>query len=269
MNVYDSDFAWPAGAKAAALRIIQVLPKSTPRANCPRIGVANGTNARAVVGTVPIEADGSVFFEAPAGKPIYFQALDQRGMAIQSMRSATYVHAGEQLVCRGCHERKHRSPAPCDGLPLALQRAPSKVRRDAEGSNPFNYVRLVQPVLDRNCVGCHNEKRAIVLSGTVEGEFGWTLSYRNLAPKYGFYFHSGKGSIGAGVHGGSRTVPGQFGARASKLLDYLDDRHYGVQLAEADYHRLVLWLDCNSEFYGAYESAPSQSRGELVRPSIE
>lgn len=269
MNVYDSDFTWPAGAKIAALRIIQVLPKTTPRANSPRIGVADGTNARAVLGTVPVEADGSAHFEVPVGMPIYFQALDSRGMAVQSMRSATYVHPGEKLVCRGCHEPKHRTPAPRDTLPLAMQRSPAKIQPDVEGSNPFSYVRLVQPVLDRNCVGCHKDKRAIDLGGTIEGDSGWSHSYQNLALKFGFYFHSANGSINSGVHGGSRTIVGQFGARASKLVDYLDQRHYGVRLPDGDFHRLVLWLDCNSEFYGAYENTQAQSRGQIVRPSLE
>ncbi len=269
MNVYDSDFAWPAGVKIDALRIIQVLPKTTPRANSPRIGTANGTNARCVLGTVPVESDGSARFEAPVGKPIYFQALDSRGMAVQSMRSATYVHPGEQLVCRGCHEPKYRSPPLRDALPLALKRPPSKIRPDVEGSNPFNYVRLVQPVLDRHCVACHQERRAIDLGGAIEAKFGWSRSYQNLAPKFGFYFHSSNGSINSGVHGGSRTTAGQFGARASKLIGYLDQRHYGVRLADEEWHRLVLWLDCNSEFFGAYENTQAQSLGKLVRPALE
>jgi len=71
------------------------------------------------------------------------------------------------------------------------------------------------------------------------------------------------------VHGGSRTVAGQFGARAARLLDYLQPGHYGVLLSEEDLHRLVLWLDCNSEFYGAYENTLAQSRGEVVWPSLE
>jgi len=267
-NVYDSDFSWPAGTKIAALRIIHVLPKTTPRANSPRIGVANGTNARAVLGTVPVEADGSAYFEAPVGKPIYFQALDGRGMAVQSMRSATYVHPGEQMVCRGCHEPKHRAPIPVPDVPLALRRAPSKLRPDAPGSNPFSYVRLVQPVLDRHCVECHQQKKALDLGGAIEGEFGWSRSYRNLAGKYGFYFHSGKGSIGAGVHGGSRTLPGQFGARAARLTEYLGEKHYGVKLSPEERRRITLWLDCNSEFFGSYENTTAQSRGEIVLPTL-
>ena len=72
-----------------------------------------------MLGTVPVEADGSAYFEAPAGKAIYFQALDEQGMAVQSMRSATYVHPGEQLTCQGCHERKHDPPNRSPQLPLA------------------------------------------------------------------------------------------------------------------------------------------------------
>ena len=266
MNVYDSDFAWPEGTQIKALRIIQVFPKTTAPPNKPRIGVANQTNARAVLGTAPVEADGSAHFEAPVGKEIYFQALDERGLAVQSMRSGTYVHPGERLTCQGCHERKHTPPPQSTRVPLAMRRPPSRVQPDVEGSNPFNYPRLVQPVLDRHCVECHRKKKALDLGGALAGSF--TRSYNSLAGKYGFYFHVTNGSIRTGVHGGSRTIPGKFGARASKLLAYLDERHYRVKLPDEDLHRIALWLDCNSEFLGAYENAAAQARGELVAPSL-
>ncbi len=268
-NVYESDFAWPAGAEVARLRIVQVLPKTTAPPNVPRIGIAEQTNARAVLGTVPVERDGSAYFEAPPGKEIYFQALDRRGLAIQSMRSGTYVHPGERLVCQGCHEHKHRTPPPRASAPLAFARAPSSIEPDADGSNPFSFVRLVQPALDRNCAECHREKKALDLSGAIEGPHGWTRSYANLAPEYGFYFHVTNGAILTDVHGGSRTVPGKFGAMASKLLPYLGPAHHGVECSEEDFHRVTLWLDCNSEFFGSYERTDAQSRGEIVLPSLD
>jgi hypothetical protein len=180
------DFVWPEGTTIKSLRIIQALPKTTPPPNRPRIGIANQTNARAVLGTVPVEADGSAYFKAPIGKAIYFQALDERGMATQSMRSATYVHPGEQLTCLGCHEPNHRVPKHTTSRPSALMRPPSKIESDVDGSNPFNYVRLVQPVLERNCVSCHRQKKALDLSGEIEGNNGWIRSYNNLAGKYAF-----------------------------------------------------------------------------------
>jgi len=267
LNVYDSDFAWPEGARIAALRIVQVLPKTTPRVDLPRIGIGKETNARAALGTAPVEADGSAYFEAPVGKLLYFQALDDRGMAVQSMRSGTYVHPGERLVCQGCHERKH-TPPHTGQPPLALRRLPSKIEPEPDGSNPFSYPRLVQPALDRHCVACHREKKALDLSGAVEGPHGWTRSYTNLAGKYGFWFTVGNGTIKAGVHGGSRTVAGKFGARAAPLLQYLDERHYDVKLPPADLRRITLWLDLNSEFYGAYHAAAAQARGEVVPPIL-
>jgi hypothetical protein len=268
MNVYDSDFAWPAGTRIAALRVIQVLPKSTAPPNRPRIGVGNQTNARAVLGTVPVEADGSAHFRVPANKCIYFQALDARGLAVQSMRSATYVQPGVQLSCQGCHEPKRRAPAARRAVPLALRRAPSRIAPEPDGSSPFSYVRLVQPALDRNCVQCHRDNKALDLSGAPD-RGGWTRSYANLAAKYGFYYHVSNGSIRQGVHGGARCVPGGFGAAASKLLGYLDERHYGVKLSPADRRRITLWLDCNSEFFGSYEDTAAQLRGEVVRATLE
>jgi hypothetical protein len=173
------------------------------------------------------------------------------------------------MTCLGCHEQKHRaSNQATAGPPLALLRGPSKIKPDVDGSNPFNFVRLVQPVLDRNCVGCHRAEKAIDLAGVVEGKNGWTRSYNNLAEKYGFYFHVSNGSINTGVHGGSRTIAGRFGAKASGLLKFIDEQHYGVKLSEEDFHRLTLWLDCNSEFYGSYENTLSQAKGEIVYPTL-
>jgi hypothetical protein len=269
MNVYDSDFTWPDRTVITALRVIQVLPKTTPPPNQPRIGVGNQTNARAVLGTVPVEADGSIHFEAPAGKELYFQALDAEGLAVQSMRSGTFLHENERLTCQGCHEPKHQTPRQYPAVPLALRRPPSAIRPDVDGTNPFNFVRLVQPVLDRHCVACHRQEGAVDLSGVVEGKEGWTRSYRNLAGKYGFYFHVSNGSINAGVHGGSRTVPGAFGARASPLLPYLEKEHHGVSLSPEDRYRITVWLDANSEFFGSYENTVAQARGEVVEPTLD
>ncbi|MBM4080991.1 MAG: hypothetical protein FJ278_14900, partial [Planctomycetes bacterium] len=110
MNVYDSDQEWPKGTKITALRIVQIFPKTSPNADQPRIGLGSQAVARGVLGTVPVEEDGSAHFEAPVGVALYFQALDERGLAVQTMRSDTYLHPGERLTCQGCHEPKRSAP---------------------------------------------------------------------------------------------------------------------------------------------------------------
>ena len=279
MNVYDADFEWPKDTKIKSLRIVQLLPKSTAPPNKPRIGVAAQTNARAVLGDVPVEVDGSCYFEAPVGIPIYFQALDARGLAVQSMRSLTYVHPGERLTCLGCHERKLATPKAnkAPKMPLAMKRKPSKIRAEVDGANPFNYPRLVQPVLDKHCIKCHTEnnakkdrkKTAPDLRNTITRNNGWTQSYVSLAGKYGFYFHVTNGSINSGVHGGSRSTAGKFGAIASPLFQMLEKGHHKLKLPPEDLYRLTLWLDSNSEFYGAYYDTQKQAAGKIVLPDLQ
>jgi hypothetical protein len=285
VNVYqsDSDFPMVDGqpVKIKAIRIIQLFAKSTPVPDDPRIGIARQTNARGVLGTVPVEEDGSAFFEAPVGKPIYFQALDEYGRAVQSMRSATYLHPGEQLTCIGCHENK-RSGQPSRNMAtsLAFNRPPSMIRKDVSGSYPLNFVQLVQPVLDNHCVQCHGDKEhpagadlktkhSFDLTGITDAPNGWTRSYQSLAKNYGFYFDSDNGSIKDPIHGGSRTAAGKFGASASALRDFLNENHYGVKLSPEERHRIDLWLDANSVFYGTYENTRIQSLGKDVRPALE
>jgi len=274
MDVYDSLYPFPADTKVEALRIVQVLPKSTSHHHQPQIGYGCETSARAVLGTVPVEEDGSAHFYLPPGKEVFFQALDGRGLAVQSMRSATYVHAGEKLVCAGCHNRReHVSPAAPEQRGLAFLRSPSTIRPEVEGSNPLSYPRMVQPVLEKRCVACHEEKageeRVIDLAAGdwQKDPHHWYASYRNLYP-YAFHF-------GAKFHPGydgwtsARTMPGKFGARASKLVELLDKGHHDVKLSPEEFRRITVWLDCNSDFFGAYEDTMAQSRGEVVEPSLE
>ena len=111
-NVYKTDEfgRLPAAAKIKALRIIQVFPKTTELEDQPRISHFTESLVRASLGTVPVEADGSVYCEAPVGKEIYFQLLDDKGLAVQSMRSGTFVHPDEMLSCVGCHEARNNVP---------------------------------------------------------------------------------------------------------------------------------------------------------------
>jgi hypothetical protein len=285
VNIYQSDFDWPLvdgkPVKITSLRVMQLFAKSTPVPDNPKVGIAEQTNARGVLGTVPVEEDGSVYFEVPAGRPIYFQALDEQGRAVQSMRSATYLHPGEQLTCIGCHENKRLTPqGPITTSATAFKYPPSMLQQDVSGSYPLNFVQLVQPVLDTQCVRCHGDKDSPLMVGKpVKHEFdlrgiadappGWTRSYQNLAKNYGFYFHTTNGSIKDPKHGGSRTTAGQFGAAAAPLRKYLEQEHYGVTLSPEERYRIDLWLDANSVFYGTYDNPRIQSQGKNVLPSLE
>ena len=137
-DVTRSHFPLPAGRPIRSLRIFQVLPKTTPTQNEPRIGHANAEGARMLLGTVPVEADGSAYFRVPARKPLYFQAVDGEGRAVQSMRSVVYLQPGERRSCVGCHERRvlRRRRGRCWPLPASpppscpgrTARAPSAIR---------------------------------------------------------------------------------------------------------------------------------------------
>jgi hypothetical protein len=102
LDVYNGTLPWPEGTQIKSLRVMQLYPKTTYMMDEPLIGIGTESLAHGVVGTVPVEKDGSVSFRLPAGKLVYFQALDEEGLAVQSMRSATYVKPGERLTCHGC-----------------------------------------------------------------------------------------------------------------------------------------------------------------------
>jgi len=264
IDVGRSMMPLPDSRPIRSLRIFQVLPKTeTHVADRPKIGYARAESARMLLGAVPVEADGSAYFRAPARRPLYFQAVDWTGRAVQTMRSVTYLQPGQRRGCVGCHEPVGTSPDRREVM--ALRRPPSAITPGPDGSQPFCYPRLVQPVLDRHCVACHDgtkgtDKSSLVLTGDPAGTF--TRSFESLRPFVRWY------EWGGSTIGNIITRPGQIGADASPLLRTLADPTHSahVQLSTEDRLRIHVWLDGNAPFYGTYseEEQRMQQKGKPV-----
>lgn len=261
-NVTDSwPYAFPTNRPIRALRIFEVIKKTTPNIDSPKVAAGMGALGRWVLGTVPVDADGSAFFEAPAKTPIYFQALDGEGRAVQTMRSLVYLQPGERESCVGCHESRSK-PAEPRPQALALKRAPSVIAPGPDGSRPFSYPRLVQPILDANCVKCHDgtKPKCPSLTGGAEG---WASRSFNVLIRHVAY-------SGWGLPEDNHepiTEPLRFGALASPLLKRLDSGHGGVRLSPSERDRMILWMDSNGAFYGTFD--PELQRKQLNGERIE
>ena len=121
-----------------------------------RVGLDGPWDVRVILGTVPVEDDGSASFTVPAMTPIALQPLDDEGKAVQLMRSWFTCRPGEVLSCVGCHESANTTPE-LQTVKAALRR-PSEIKPWYGTARGFSFNREVQPVLDAYCIGCHNEK---------------------------------------------------------------------------------------------------------------
>ncbi len=260
-NVAESWPALPGGMPITHLRVIQVLLKTTPNADSPRVGAAFAAPGKQVLGTVPVEPDGSALFQVPARTPVLFQALDAHGRAVQTMRSLVYLQPGELQSCTGCHDHRMKAPQP-GAAALALRREASKIKPGPDGSRPFSYPRLVQPVLDRHCVSCHDgkEPKRPILTGEPEGDF--TKSYNALVSRVSFAAWNRPQQNFEPL-----TEPLRFGAAGSPLMKMLDQGHGNVALSPEDEQRLHTWMDANALFYGTFDV--NEQKKQLLGQVIE
>ena len=245
LDVYQGLDAVARGA-IKRLRIVGMPVKQHPTMNYPEIGLTTHDSGRFVLGTVPVEADGSAFFRVPSGVTLFVQALDEEGMAVQTMRSATYLMPGQTQTCVGCHE--HRGTAPPNVSAAAARRAPSRIQPGPEGSWPLDYQALVQPVLDRKCLSCHKP-------GTKGEKFDLTpqRSYQSMVTY-------GKPSLKEVVvdrYRQQRSIAGSCEARTSALVQLLARGHYDVRLDPAERDRLVIWMDTLGQQAGHF--SPQQA----------
>ncbi len=248
LDVYEGLTKTPRGS-IKQLRLVALPPKIQPVMNEPSLGVTREDPGKFVLGTVPVAKDGSAFFRVPAGVGFFVQALDQEGMAVQTMRSATYVQPGQTYSCIGCHEHRHRTPSN-PGRPLATQRQPSRLTPGPEGSWPFDFHILVQPVLDRHCLRCHQPGGEAAASNLTAAK-----AYETLV-SYG-----GPKSLRDQViraHNQGISIEGEAGAKTSVLLDLLRKGHQGVKLGRDDLDRLITWMDVCAQKLGSF--GPDQER---------
>lgn len=227
-----------------------------------------------VIGTVPVQADGSVSFRVPADTALYFQLLDERFMEVRRMRSFVSLQHGETRSCRGCHETQAKTPRADWRSPLALKQPPVEPVAPPWGNQRLlGYEWLIQPILDQHCTRCHGPTRA---DGDLD--LGPSRNADGLLQSFATMF--GRGSDGQSTgqvlvsvadrfSDSSVSQPKQFGSHRSSLVTTLleDPLHLReVQLDEDQWYALVTWIDCNAPYYDRFiNKRPAPAAGKVTR----
>ncbi len=218
------------------------------------------------LGVVPVEPEGSAYFEVPAGKAIYLQALDAEGRCVRSMRTFIQASPGTTRSCIGCHEDKQATYAAKAAVAtLAQQRAPSQLEDESWGTGPMDYASMVQPILDKHCVSCHGGADGIEAGLDLTG--GWTdfftISYENLTSRREVQY---KSTLIAGIDcmNGTALYSAQIlpayghGSSAAPLAKVLIDGDRGHEdgfpaMSRAERDLLLAWIDSNGLFNGTWD----------------
>ena len=238
------------------------------------VGMESSWDVKRVLGTVKVEADGSASFRIPANTPIALQPLDERGRALQLMRSWLVGMPGEAVSCNGCHEDPNSAPPRV--VPLASGRGPSPIEPWYGPARPFSFRNEVLPVLQKHCAGCHNGKerpdgkRIPDLSGTIREpekkdpkaeRFHMTgylrdVSYMALQP------YARRPGSESDYH---MFRPMEYHASTSELIQMLEKGHNNVTLSEEDTSRLVTWIDLNVPHRGSWRPPVWRGRNQHER----
>ena len=199
-----------------------------------------------VLGTVPVEPDGSAYMELPALRSFFFVALDENDDTVKRMQSFLTVMPGETTSCVGCHEHRTQTPENRNIRTLAaLKRKPSKVTPIPGIPDVFEFPRDIQPIFDKHCLDCHdydNYAGEVILTGDRGPMFShsyYTLTYRRE-------FVDGRDNPE------SNLAPRSIGAAASPLMKKLDGQHYDVKLPAAEVKMIRYWIEAGAPYPGTY-----------------
>jgi len=215
------------------------------------IGHGVTSTLKRILGTVPVEPDGSAHFEVPAMRSLYFAALDENDLSVKQMRSFVTLQPGETAGCVGCHESRTQTPSNRRQL-LALTRPADTIEPIDDVPQIMDFPRDVQPILDRHCVRCHGPEQR---DGGVSlvGDRGpvFSLSY------YALFLHwQVKDTGGPPQHGTGRQPgndePYSTYSSASPLMKKIDGSHYDVRLSPQEKKIVRLWIDGGAQYPGTY-----------------
>ncbi len=218
------------------------------------------------LGRVPVEPDGSAYFEVPAGRAIYLQALDSDGRLVQSMRTFVQAAPGTTRSCIGCHEHKFTASRPMDTFSTALHREPSQLEPESWGTGYIDYATRIQPILNRRCVRCHGGEEGI--AGGLDLSGGWTehfnISYENLTNRcrtqLTAYWIAGIDCMnGTALWSSQIFPPRSHGSGAAPLADLLVRGHENQidDLTRTERDLLMAWIDSNGLYYGTWNRTAS------------
>jgi len=245
------------GVKRGSIKKLLVLEDLPKPANyhgggSQPIGHGVTSTLKRILGTVPVEADGSAHFDVPAMRSVYFALLDENDLSVKQMRSFVTLQPGETASCVGCHEERGRTPR-TRGLRLAaLARPPSRIEPIADAPEVFDFPRDVQPILDQHCVKCHSHpkrKGGVVLTGD-RGPV-YSLAYYALRLHWQVKDTSGPPRDGSGRQNGNDPPYTAFSS-ASPLMKKIDGSHNDVKLSPHERRIVRLWIDAGSQYPGTY-----------------
>ncbi len=244
------------------LLILESLPKPVNFSGGPDLVSWLGTfTLERVLGTVPVEADGSAYFELPADRQVFFVALDEKDLSVKRMQSFTTVRPGEVLGCAGCHEERARAPVGNKtSLLQALRRPASKIQSFAPLPDVLDFNRDVQPILNKHCVGCHNYQRRdgkVALSGDLGPE--WSHSFFSL------FAHR---LVADGRNGLGNQPPRTIGSSASRLLQLFDGSHYQAKANAEEWRTLWLWIESGAAYGGTYAALRNEYEQHLAGAAV-
>ncbi|MAG94677.1 MAG: hypothetical protein CMJ48_13160 [Planctomycetaceae bacterium] len=223
-----------------------------------RVGLDGPWDIKRIMGSVPVEADGSVRFRIPANTPISVQPLDDEGQALQLMRSWFVGMPGEQVSCVGCHERQDRAPG--NRSTDALARSVSEIAPWYGRERGFSFKREVQPVLDQHCVGCHNGQPSP--DGTALADLRAHPPVRAGSPSAGYnngslfspsYLELRRFVRAPTIESDMHLLPPMdFHADTTRLMQMLRKGHHAVELDHEAWDRLVTWIDLHAPAHGTW-----------------
>ena len=225
------------------------------------VSAALAFSVKNVLGVVPVEADGSAYFEVPAGRAIYLQALDDDGLLVRSMRTFVQAAPGTTRSCIGCHETKFAAPGHRT-IRVGLERRPKIPRPESWGSGYVDYPGMVQPILDRRCVRCHGGEDGIAAG--LDLSSGWTehfnISYENLVTRRRSQVTAdliaGIDCMNGTATWSARILPPRaHGSGAAPLARIVVSGHKerigGLTRPERDL--LLAWIDTNGLYHGTWD----------------
>ncbi|MBT3198892.1 MAG: hypothetical protein HN350_03155 [Phycisphaerales bacterium] len=232
------------------LMIIETLPKPVNfSGGWEPISMGGSFTLQRILGTVPVESDGSANFELPALRSIFFVALDKNDLSVKRMQSFMTLQPGERLSCVGCHENRGKT-APPGKRPLAMRRAASKIERYKNVPDVFDFPRDIQPILDKHCVACHGYAK------TPQGgpRSGGVILTGDRGPYYSHSYFSltVTGQFADGRNGDGNRAPRMIGSSASAIMKKISGAHHKVKLSAHERTMIRLWIDAAATYPGTY-----------------